>query len=93
MGNAFSPQALTGILTFLITTALLMPAQASTQESESKRSLDFDDSLVEGMNRKPLDSVSHLGSNSKQRRSHLYELREDFLTDTRRLSELLREVR
>lgn len=45
--------------------------------------IDFDDEIVEGMNKRPLDSLSQLSEKEKSRRkSHLYRKRGGFRTET-----------
>lgn len=46
---------------------------------ERSKSLDFDDSLVEGLNKQPLDSYSQIADgNRKRKRPHLYQKRAHF---------------
>lgn len=65
-------------------------AEKSRAPSRSK-SIDFDGELVEGMNKKPLDSLSQISEDQRKRKkSHLYQIPKHFRTDT---GELLRELR
>ena len=44
-----------------------------------KKSLDFDDELVEGMNKRPLDSLNQISEKDKRRRRpHLYRKRTSY---------------
>lgn len=60
---------------------------------EAKRSkvIDFDDETVEGLNKRPLDSLSQLSERDKRhRKPHLYRKRSGFRTET---AETLRTLR
>lgn len=61
----------------------LLSAQAWAGSNRQKM-IDFDDELVEGMNKKPLDSVSQLGEGAGgKKKPHLYRKRSSFKTETR----------
>lgn len=58
---------------------------ASFAHAKDKRSkvIDFEDEVVEGMNRKPLDSLSQISERDKKRKKpHLYRKRVGFRTET-----------
>lgn len=47
------------------------------------KAIDFEDELVEGMNKRPLDSLSYLGEADKDRKKpHLYRKRAAFRGET-----------
>jgi hypothetical protein len=53
--------------------------------------IDFEDEVVEGMNKRPLDSLSTLGDGGRKRRKpHLYRKRVGFRSETQ---ETLRALR
>jgi len=54
------------------------------------RVIDFEDSLVEGVNKRPLDSLSQIGDADRRKRPHLYRKRAGFRTET---LETVREIR
>lgn len=55
------------------------------------KAIDFEDELVEGMNKRPLDSLSYLGEKDKDRkRPHLYRKRAGFRGET---MQTLRQLR
>ncbi len=55
------------------------------------RVIDFEDEVVEGMNKRPLDSLSTLGDGGKKRRKpHLYRKRVGFRTETQETLKALR---
>jgi hypothetical protein len=57
-------------------------AHTAAWSSERKKVIDFDDELVEGMNKRPLDSVSQLGEgSSKKKKPHLYRKRASFRSE------------
>ena len=47
-------------------------------ESESKKSINFEDELIEGINRKPLDSFNQLSEQDRKKKDHLYHKRSGF---------------
>ncbi|OFZ74014.1 MAG: hypothetical protein A3K03_11845 [Bdellovibrionales bacterium RIFOXYD1_FULL_44_7] len=56
-----------------------------------QKAIDFDDEVVEGMNKRPLDSVSQISEKDKRKRKqHLYKKRASFRNET---AETLRELR
>jgi len=60
-------------------------------EAPRSRVIDFEDEVVEGVNRKPLDSLNQISERDKRRRRmHLYRKRSGFRADTQ---ELLSETR
>jgi len=70
----------TFILCSLLATALVNIELMSTVHAQDRsKNLDFDDSLVEGVNKKPLDSYSQISdAQKKRRRAHLYRKRSIF---------------
>ncbi len=59
--------------------------------SQRTKVIDFDDEVVEGMNKRPLDSVSQVSDPGKRaRKPHLYRKRASFKSEIR---ETLRELR
>ena len=54
------------------------------------RSIDFEDSVVEGVNKRPLDSLSQIGDADRRKRPHLYRKRSGFRMET---LETVREIR
>jgi hypothetical protein len=77
------------------TTLLLLTISTSvfaqSTPSQRQKVIDFEDELVEGMNRRPLDSLSQISEKDKKRRKHhIYRKRTGFKTET---GESLRVVR
>ncbi len=63
----------------------------SPQAGDRSQVIDFEDEVIEGLNKKPLDSLSQISERDRKRRQfHLYRKRAGFTTETQ---ELLREVR
>ena len=53
---------------------LLQFAYLSIASDEVLKKIDFDDSLVEGVNKRPYDSLSQISDRSgKNRKQHLYQ--------------------
>lgn len=76
---------------FLFLVFFSAAAFAAATPPQRMRVIDFDDEVVEGMNKRPLDSLSHISDRDKQRRSpHLYRKRIGFRTETQMT---LRELR
>jgi len=74
---------------------LSFPSQAGESLSNSpgqgrKKSLSFEDELIEGINKRPLDSLSYVADgNKKKRKRHLYWKRLEFSAATHeKLNEL-----
>ncbi|HLE01440.1 MAG TPA: hypothetical protein VJB59_14350 [Bdellovibrionota bacterium] len=60
-------------------------------EPKRQKVIDFEDEVVEGMNKRPLDSLSHLSEAEKRRRKHhLYRKRGGFRSETAETLRLLR---
>ena len=60
-------------------------------EDDRSQKIDFEDALVEGVNKQPLDSLSQISEKDRKRNEvHLYNKRLGYRTET---SELLREMR
>jgi hypothetical protein len=81
---------------FLLTIALVLAlgAQVPWQhawatdapKSNRKKVIDFDDEMVEGLNKRPLDSLSQISERGKKRGgNHLYRKRGSFTSDNREL--------
>jgi hypothetical protein len=79
------------LLLVLLTTPLLgraeapaaAPAAASApaampRAGERSKNVSFEDSVVEGMNRNPLDSLEHIDKRDHSRKAHLYQRRSEF---------------
>lgn len=77
-----------------LTTLLLAGAATGLWANGSpsrQKVIDFEDELVEGMNKRPLDSVSQVGDGKRRaEKPHLYRKRVSFRSETR---ETLREAR
>jgi hypothetical protein len=68
----------------------ISPATVYAEKSRQKV-IDFDGDVVEGVNKKPLDSLTQVSEKEKRRRKiHLYHKRRGFRTETQ---EVLREMR
>lgn len=66
-------------------------AQSFAVAANRSRTIDFEDEVVEGVNRKPLDSLNQVSEREKRkRRMHLYRKRGGFRSDN---EELLFELR
>ena len=60
-------------------------------ETKHRKKLDFDGSYVEGLNKRPLDSLMQVGDGDKKRKkAHLYHKRDSFAPET---AETLQEMR
>lgn len=69
-------------LIFLLASGVAM---GSVEPPKAKRmkTIDFEDELVEGMNKRPLDSLTYLGEKDKDRKKpHLYRKRAGFRGET-----------
>ena len=77
------------LLTFL-TFLLLESGTALAQDNKRSTSINFEDEVVEGINRKPLDSFNQISEQNDRRKNHLYRKRAGFQD---RDSSLLTEMR
>lgn len=59
-------------------------AQSDSKEKvKSQKVIDFEDEVVEGLNKRPLDSLSQISErNRKRHKPHLYLKRAGFRTET-----------
>lgn len=81
------------ILTLLTSLALPSASAAPGSPPPSSRSkvIDFDGDLVEGVNKRPYDSLSEVNDgNGRAKKIHLYKKRKGFRTETQ---ETIREMR
>lgn len=77
----------TRIFAFVLCLGISMTSDAGKRG----RVIDFEDELVEGVNKRPYDSVSQIGERGRhQRKLHLYRKRQGFRNET---EETLSEMR
>jgi ABC-type microcin C transport system permease subunit YejB len=80
--------SLLSVLGFAMT---LQDAAAATPVSQRQKVLDFDDETIEGLNKRPLDSLSQISEKDRRRhKPHLYRKRTGFRSET---SETMRALR
>ncbi len=78
------------IFTCALGTVVLSTNTAYAEKSHQKV-IDFDGDVVEGVNKRPLDSLTQVSEKEKRRKKiHLYHKRRGFRTETQ---ETLREMR
>ena len=66
-------------------------SDTATKLPSRQKVIDFEDEMVEGMNKRPFDSLSQISeAGRKHRRPHLYRKRASFKSET---AETLREIR
>jgi hypothetical protein len=71
--------------------ALAPPEALAAEGGKRQKVIDFEDETIEGLNKRPLDSLSQISEKDKRRRKpHLYRKRGGFRTET---SETLRVLR
>jgi len=80
------------LLTGLLLALSFAPQVGANGSAPSRQKvIDFEDELVEGMNKRPLDSLSQVGDGKRRaEKPHLYRKRVSFRSETR---ETLREAR
>lgn len=64
--------------TVLLITILALGSPASAGLGGRSTTINFEDEVVEGINRKPLDSVSQISERDAKGRPHLYRKRAGF---------------
>lgn len=71
---------LAGAIILIVSFTVLAADDAKPKEAKSKRttSLSFEDELVEGLNKNPLDSLESTSKKDARDQPHLYKKREDF---------------
>ena len=80
--------SLLSILGFAMT---LQDASAAAPVSQRQEVLDFDDETIEGLNKRPLDSLSQISEKDRRRhKPHLYRKRTGFRSET---AETIRAIR
>lgn len=81
-----------GILFMVGFAMTLQDASAAEKRGPaSQKVIDFEDETIEGLNKRPLDSLSQISEKDKRRRKpHLYRKRSGFRSET---SETLRSLR
>ncbi len=66
--------------------ALLAATSSAAAQAKREKQIDFEDALVEGVNQRPLDSLSQIGdSRGKRKKHHLYRKRAGFRAETQEL--------
>lgn len=81
-----------GIATLLVLMGFAFEAAARPNAGDKRQKvIDFEDEVVEGLNRRPLDSLSQVSERDKKRKKpHLYRKRVGFKTEN---AETLRALR
>ena len=79
-------------IAFIISFAFtLQDSNAAEKGASRQKVIDFDDETIEGMNKRPLDSLSQISEKDKRRhKPHLYRKRASFRSEN---SETLRVLR
>jgi hypothetical protein len=67
----------------LMIAGLLLYVAAQAGTSGRSKVIDFDDDVVEGLNKRPLDSLSQISErNKRQKKPHLYRKRTGYRYET-----------
>ncbi len=70
--------------------AFLAATPSAATQPRREKQIDFEDALVEGVNQRPLDSLSQVGdSRGKRKKLHLYRKRAGFRSE---IQELMSEL-
>jgi hypothetical protein len=69
----------------LITLILLVPLLVNATENKRSKSINFEDELIEGINRKPLDQLNQISERNGYANGHLYRKRKTFQDRNRTL--------
>lgn len=67
----------------LLIMGLFVTFEAYAGPSGRGKVIAFDDDLVEGLNKRPLDSLQQLGGGNTRKKSHLYRKRGSYPTETK----------
>lgn len=80
-------------LALIFVIASVVSSSAFAGKSKRQRTIDFDDEVVEGLNKRPLDSLSQISERDRKRhKPHLYHKRVGFRDETRETLHQLRLV-
>jgi hypothetical protein len=75
----------------VIAALLFTLAVAYAGDPKRQKVIDFEDEVVEGMNKRPLDSLSQISeADKRRRRPHLYRKRASFRSETAESVRVLR---
>ena len=66
------------ILFFLLMSIFNTPFSLAENDSKRSKSLNFEDDMIEGINRKNLDSVNQMSEHDRRNFQHLYRKRASF---------------
>lgn len=78
---------------FLLIITVLAIETASAEKRKGQKVIDFEDEVVEGINKRPLDSFNQLSEAEKRRRRpHLYRKRIGFRTEMEQTLDHMRYV-
>lgn len=81
------------ILAAILTMVLASPSAMAEKKSKREKVIDFEDEVVEGMNKRPLDSLNQISEkNKKRKKPHLYRKRAGFRSETAETIEELRFI-
>ena len=81
------------VIGFLLCVILSTETAQATDKVKREKVIDFEDELVEGMNKRPLDSLSQIGDAARRRKKpHLYRKRIGFRAETLETARLSRYV-
>jgi hypothetical protein len=78
----FSMKRVLGALLLAAAFAVAVPAQG-IDDTKRGKVIDFEDEVVEGVNKRPLDSLNQISeADRKKRKPHLYRKRGGFRSET-----------
>jgi hypothetical protein len=81
------------IKTTFITSSLLLSLICFAEGDKRQKVIDFEDEVVEGLNKRPFDSVSQLSEKDRKRKKiHLYRKRGGFSSETAQTLSVMRLV-
>lgn len=70
-------------LVALIFSLMSIHAGIAAEKAKGQKVIDFEDEVVEGLNKRPFDSLSQISERNKKRhKPHLYRKRVGFRTET-----------
>ena len=74
----------------LLIHVLLLNSSFANEGSKRQKELNFEDDVIEGINRKPLDSVNQISERNEHDKPHLYRKRSTFADLNQELNDNLR---
>ena len=78
------------LILLTLTIPVITSAEGGEKEPERKDTIDFSGARVEGLHKKPLDSLNQIQEKNYKNKHHLYNKNESFRKDTEHTLKMMR---